>query len=200
MKSFFFNIITIIFCLSLSNSIHANSLGERKLARCVLHTYCHQLPPNYITSSRLKKDKSAHRLIYSFLRQNNGKNTMDTVYVLTNTTEFIPYCTHLLYKDSVLEFMECYSDVKHSHYLCCRRCAYDEVFTRFYYDLLQQWSKEVIILLGKKAMNIEVDVFDVARMICKNGKCVSVDILCHEAFDEMSTYNMKILLNTPIRM
>lgn len=187
MKSLFLNVITLLFCLILSSSILANSYCEHRLARCVLRTYCHQLPPDFAISKCLKMDKSAHRLIYTFLQQNSSKDTRDTVFVLSNSTEYVPAYTYFLYKDSVLEFTEHYSD---GSYLSTRRCAYDEVFTCFYRDLLRQWSREVVVL-GEKTMSIEVNIFEVARIICKNGKCISLDILRHDDFDGMWSHSIK---------
>lgn len=181
MRNLNIHILVLLMSLSFSSSLYANSCHDCQLARSVMRIYRHKLPFDFGISNNVKKDRSARRLINSFLQRSEAIDAVDTVFVISYGGEFIPSSTYFMYNDSVLEFAECH---KHENpRLSSRKCAWLEIFTKYYHDLLLQW--DTVTISEKPRMYVEVEGFFVVRIICKKGKCVSFDFFYHEEFEGM---------------
>lgn len=178
MRNLNIHILVLLISLSFSCSLYANRYQDRQLARSVMYVYCHKLPSDFGVSNNVKKDRLAHWSINSFLQRSGEKDAMDTVFVISYSNIFMPSSTYFMYNDSILEFAECYN--RENSHLSSRKCAWSEIFSKYYYDLLLQW--DTVTISEKPRMSIDVQAFHIARIICKKGRCVSLDLFRHDEF------------------
>lgn len=181
MRNFSIYILVLLISLSFSSSMYASRYHDRQLARSVMRIYRHKLPFDFLISRNVIKDKSASKSVNSLLQRSGKIDTMDTVFIIIYGGEFVPSNTYFIYNDSILEFAECHK--RGNPHLSSRKCAYQEIFSKYYHDLLLQW--DTITISEKPRMWIEVEAFFVVRIICKNGRCVSLDFFHHEEFEGM---------------